>query len=33
MDPLVVRVICGVLAIALLAVIVIRRKHRDQHEN
>lgn len=33
MDPVVVRVICGVIAVVLLAVIVIRRKHRDQQEN
>ncbi len=33
MDPLVVRLICGVLAVALLAVIIIRRKHRNQQEN
>ncbi len=33
MDPLVVRVICAVLAVVLLAVIVIRRKHRGQQEN
>lgn len=35
MSPLVVRVVCGVLAVVLLAIIVIRRKHREQqgHEN
>ena len=32
MDPLIVRVICGVLAVVLLSVIVLRRKHRDQQE-
>jgi hypothetical protein len=30
MDPIIVRVICGVLAVVLLAIIVIRRRHRDQ---
>ena len=33
MDPLVVRVICGVLAVVALGVIVLRRKHRDQQEH
>ena len=32
MDPLMVRVVCGVLAVVLLAVIVIRRRGKDQHE-
>ncbi len=33
MDPLVIRIICAVLAVALLAVIVIRRKRRDTQES
>jgi hypothetical protein len=35
MSPLIVRVVCGVLAVVLLAVIVIRRRNREQqgHEN
>ena len=32
MDPLVVRVVCGVLAVVLLGIIVLRRKNRDQQE-
>lgn len=32
MDPLVVRVVCGVLAVVLLAVIVLRRRNKDQQE-
>ncbi len=30
MDPLVVRVVCGVVALVLLAVIVLRRRNKDQ---
>ncbi|GEM_PF-1591679 len=35
MDPVMVRIICGVLAVVLLGIIVIRRRNRDQqgHEN
>ena len=33
MDPLVIRIVCGVLAVVLLGVIILRRKHRDQQEN
>jgi len=32
MDAVVVRIICGVLAVALLAVIVLRRRSREQRE-
>lgn len=32
MDPWMVRVVCGVLAVVLLGIIVLRRKHRDQQE-
>ena len=33
MDPILVRVVCGVLAVVLLGVIVLRRKNRDQQEH
>jgi hypothetical protein len=33
MDAVTVRLICGVLAVVLLAVIVLRRRARDQRES
>lgn len=33
MESLVIRIVCGVLAVAFLAIIVIRRRHRDQQES
>jgi hypothetical protein len=30
MDPLTIRIICGVLAIVLLALVVMRRRQRAQ---
>jgi hypothetical protein len=33
MDAVTVRLICGVLAVVLLAVIVLRRRSRDQRES
>jgi len=32
MDPMMVRVVCGVLAVALLALIMMRRKSRQTEE-
>jgi hypothetical protein len=33
MDAVTVRLICGVVAVVLLAVIVLRRRSRDQRES
>ena len=33
MDAVTVRLICGVLAVVLLTVIVLRRRSRDQRES
>lgn len=33
MDPSLVRIICGVLAVALLALIVMRRRQRAHQED
>ena len=30
MDPVVIRIVCGVLAMVLLGIIVVRRRNRDQ---
>ena len=30
MDPVTVRIVCGVLAIVLLALIILRRRQRQQ---
>jgi hypothetical protein len=32
MDTTVVRIVCAVLAVILLGVIVMRRKHKEQQE-
>ena len=33
MDAVTIRLICGVVAVVLLAVIVLRRRSRDQRES
>jgi hypothetical protein len=33
MEPLLIRVICGVLAVVLLGVIVLRRRNKEQREH